>query len=328
MKRFIGILVLMLAMVAPTFAQKTLEIGTSEEGKIKNTSTASYTFTAEAEQIVVFTLNSEDFDPILDIESASGEVLVSDDDGGNGLNSRIVFFAPEAGDYTVVVRAYSGDGEGSYVLSSSDDVAQLAFGESVVVSLLENSIVQSFFIAEVGEVISLSAVAVDETVDTNLTVVGPDGIQIGFSEDANGLNPMIIRTILPLSGMYSVTLAPYSGDDFGKVTLLLEKTELLLLSADPLNLRFVDNIYNEIVGFNTEQGTLYEVSLDFDKEVSGTIEIQGIDSTGYGYFNFTGAEGASFVYRAKETGLMQVRITYNGSDFPVEYTIKAVTVGE
>jgi len=319
--------VLVLAMVAPVFAQETLEIGTTEEGRLRD-NTVTYSFTVSTQRIIVFSLNSEDFDSFLQIESTDGEVLKTDDDGGDGLNARIVFVAPEAGDYRLTVRSYSGDGTGAYVLNSMADVGQLYFGEPMQVDLARGAIVQMFFVAEINDVINLSAVALNENVDTNLTLVAPDGLQVDFSEDARGLNPYISHAVLPQSGLYSVTLAPYAADDFGKLNLLLERTELSMLSADPLKLKFTEGVYEQIIGLNIVDGALYNITLAFESEVSASVALEGSDYEGYGYFSVTAAEGVSYLYRAKETGLVEVTLTNSTYDLPVGFTITAVVVGE
>jgi len=329
MKRLALVLVLVLAMVAPAFAQgEPLEIGMTKEGSLKD-SIGTFTFSASAQQVIVFELVSTDFDPFLEVQAADGDVLISDDDGGSeSLNSRIVFVAPEAGEYSVVVRSYGGDATGAYTLTSTDDIDQLAFGESVEVALAEGGTFQTFFIAEENDVINLTATAADEDVDTNLTLVGPDGVQVEYSEDFNGINPALSRVILPATGMYAVTLAPYSDDDFGDVTLFLEKTELPMLSADGMTIKFSDGgSYREIAGFETTEGTLYEITFTFDKEANGSIEINGSSQYGsYTYFSFSGIESASFSYRAEADGLSRVKITNSGYDLPTEFTVTVAPV--
>jgi len=328
MKRLALILILALAMVVPSFAQEPLEIGATQEGGLKD-EMATYTFSATAQQVMVFGLTSEDFDPFLQVEAASGDVLISDDDGGDGLNSRIVFVAPEAGEYTIVVRSYSGDASGAYVLTSTDDIDQLAFGESVEVVLEEGGTVQTFFIAEEGDIINLTATAAADDVDTNLTLTGPDGAQVDYNEDFNSINPALSRVILPLTGMYAVMLAPYNTDDFGDVTLLLEKTELPMLTADGMVVKFSDDSYSEVLGLEVEEGTLYNITFALDKEGSASIEIDGGSGyTTYTYFSFSTVEGASFLYRAKDSGLLRVKINNSSYDLPVEVTITATPVGE
>lgn len=326
MKRLTVVFALLLVVVGSVFAQEPLEIGATVEGELDE-SMGTYTFSATAQQVLVFTLSSEDFDPFLQIESASGDVLASDDDGGGSLNARIVFVAPEAGEYNLVARSYGGDASGAFVLTSSDDVIQLSFGEAITVDLPEGGSIQTFFIGEEGDVINLSATAEEDGIDTNLTLNGPDGSRVDYSEDYNGLNPVLSRIILPATGMYGVSLAPYGSDDFGSVVLLLEKTELPLLSAEGTTLKFTGDLYRDVVGLDVTEGTLYEIKFAFAEESSGSLEINSTDGFGsYTYFSFSGVEGASFLYRAKATGVVRVKISNSSFSDKSEYIVTAVPV--
>ncbi|MBN1478248.1 hypothetical protein JXA47_15945, partial [Candidatus Sumerlaeota bacterium] len=67
-------------------------------------------------QSVSIRLNSPDFDTFLIVEPPQGEPLVNDDFGGT-LNSGLDFAAPAAGQYRVIVNAYSPGDSGNYSLS-------------------------------------------------------------------------------------------------------------------------------------------------------------------------------------------------------------------
>lgn len=60
-------------------------------------------------------LNSGQFDAYLRLRDAEGRVVASNDDGGNGLNSRINHVASETGRYTIEATSYNGRG-GAFVL--------------------------------------------------------------------------------------------------------------------------------------------------------------------------------------------------------------------
>src|SRR5690606_31374742 len=83
------------------------------------------------------------FDAMLYVGRGSGrafEELASNDDADDGLNSRILFTAPETGDYVIRAAALSSGGEGPYVLSLSDGpepapVRPVAVGDSIAAVL-------------------------------------------------------------------------------------------------------------------------------------------------------------------------------------------------
>jgi hypothetical protein len=59
----------------------------------------------------VIDLKSSEFDPILRLEDAQGRLILEDDDGGGGLNSRISYTATRTGVHRLVVTRYGGVGE-------------------------------------------------------------------------------------------------------------------------------------------------------------------------------------------------------------------------
>ncbi len=82
-----------------------------------------YRITLEAGQAYHFTMTGVAPGPIsdafLEVRDASGNVLQSDDDGGIGTNSSMMFIAPASGDYYVVARGFSNQ-FGRYTLSAEE----------------------------------------------------------------------------------------------------------------------------------------------------------------------------------------------------------------
>lgn len=66
-------------------------------------------------------LTAEDFDPVLRVGRMEGavftELAMNDDGPDTGLNSRLVFTAPQAGEYVIRATALNGAGEGAYTLA-------------------------------------------------------------------------------------------------------------------------------------------------------------------------------------------------------------------
>lgn len=65
---------------------------------------------------VIFETASEDFDTFLYVVGPGLGQPLEDDDGGDGLNSRIALDLPESGTYTVIVSSYGSDVTGTYRL--------------------------------------------------------------------------------------------------------------------------------------------------------------------------------------------------------------------
>lgn len=72
-----------------------------------------------AGQTYVIDLTSSAFDPYLFLEDSTGRLLRSNDDGGVGLNSRIVFTPTRSGTYRIVVSSYQANATGSFKLRIS-----------------------------------------------------------------------------------------------------------------------------------------------------------------------------------------------------------------
>ncbi len=72
-----------------------------------------HTLEIEAGSPLTVDLMSSDFDAFLYVHSPSGQVY-SDDDGGEGLNSRLTIVADEGGRWRFVATSFGGRGEGAY----------------------------------------------------------------------------------------------------------------------------------------------------------------------------------------------------------------------
>jgi hypothetical protein len=87
-------------------------------------------------------MNSDDFDAYLSLHRPVGgitDVLREDDDGGEGLNSRMVFRVPEAGSYLLVAQALLADATGRFEVGldtlAPRPVRTLTIGETVTLTL-------------------------------------------------------------------------------------------------------------------------------------------------------------------------------------------------
>lgn len=68
-------------------------------------------------QTYVIDLMSKEFDTYLRVEDADGKELAQDDDGGEGLNSRLRFVAPYTGTIRIIATTFAGGSTGSFTLS-------------------------------------------------------------------------------------------------------------------------------------------------------------------------------------------------------------------
>jgi hypothetical protein len=92
----------------------------SDDAFVDGGNVDDYTYDAGAGETVTITLHSRDFDAFVTVGQTSydggWQPLGSDDDGGEGTNSRLTVTFPQYDRYTVRVRGFGGRVEGDYTL--------------------------------------------------------------------------------------------------------------------------------------------------------------------------------------------------------------------
>jgi serine/threonine protein kinase len=104
------------ATYTPSSTAQNIDYGEVVQERVSDTDETLFTFYGRANEHVTISLESADFDTFLTL-SQEDTVLTSDDDGGDGLNSRIQSFVlPRNDTYTIRVQSYSGEYSGSFSL--------------------------------------------------------------------------------------------------------------------------------------------------------------------------------------------------------------------
>lgn len=83
----------------------------------------SYTVSGTAGDRIAIAMRSDDFDTLIEIGQMyedEFQQMFTDDDGGDGLNSRLVFTFPESGTFTVRARTFGADATGNYTIEVSE----------------------------------------------------------------------------------------------------------------------------------------------------------------------------------------------------------------
>jgi hypothetical protein len=112
------------AVALPARAQQQIPIGTSVSGMLTvSDPTLSdrshyklFTFMGSAGQTVQIDLMSSDFDSYLYLRDQNGSEIAHDDDGGGGLNARIIRQLPYSGSYQIVVNTLRSGQFGAFTL--------------------------------------------------------------------------------------------------------------------------------------------------------------------------------------------------------------------
>jgi hypothetical protein len=179
-----------------------------------------FTLPVSAGQTVVISAASSAFDTTLSLSGPGGEQLF-DDDGGGGLNSRIIFTPRRSGDAILAVAPYD-PGHGAFTLTS-EPLTPLAFithapgTSSITRSELasdESSAVLGLR-APAGQRLTIDATSDD--FDTMLAAVSPDDGTSQSDDDSAGGTNSRLTMVVPAGGELLLIVSSYDqgkGGDF------------------------------------------------------------------------------------------------------------------
>lgn len=203
---------------------------------------------------------SNEFDTILTVEDSFGAQLGTDDDGGGGTNSYLGFDSPlAAGDYCISVTSYDaaggafdlileewseaaasrGQGSGAPINPCGDPAATTLIGDVLGRGFSAQEFRQTlandhrFYRFETSEPLELRLTVTSGDFDTVLGLYDGEGLEVGNSDDADGLgtNSRIEPGSMLPAGRYCVAVSPFSGEGSGSYQFVLEElTEEALLA--------------------------------------------------------------------------------------------------
>lgn len=237
------------ALAAPAFAQTALQLGTPARGTLTDASPklgegqpfAVYALRVKPGERVRIDLESEAFDPYLAAGSAVGADCsgdcVSNDDGPNGMNSRVTVTAPASGVLQVRASALGADGRGAFTLTATA-VAPLAAPRPLTVGQAASGTLgptSADLDGQRGDLwVVRGAPGAQLIARLNTTVEGLDPLlkrgafeNGGFTEEEQdddggpGLNARI-RFTMPASGQAVFAASALGSEAAGAYTLLVE----------------------------------------------------------------------------------------------------------
>ena len=227
------------------------------EGELTaSTPSIDYLFSGEADDVVVISQTSDDFDSYLYLLDSNGNELTRNDDGGGNSNSLIgPFTLPSTGSFTVRAGSYSGSGTGSFTLTINQiDIAPIEFDEELEVTFTPADDAKYFtFEGTVGDIVTISADS-DGEFDTDLALQDLYNSTVASDEDGgSGSDPEIFQYSLTTTGTYTIVLtAPNPGS--GKVSLTVSRTLPPSLDDGVQTLTFGDSTYTRAITFTAESG--------------------------------------------------------------------------
>jgi hypothetical protein len=231
-------------------------------------------FTAEANTLVTIVLEPADFDVVLNVNAPDGRNLVELDEGFSGDAELVSGLAlPVAGEYTILVHSFAGDG-GSYTLSLESggdetlnfyDAGDLAYGETRQETLQENEAHAWFFNGRAGDEILAEVTPLDNNLDLDVWLLDPNVERLAAVDELLAGQPEYLAHTLPQDGQYLLLVRDFFGEP---------GSYEIELTAAPANAPLV--VGNVSYG-DTVQGALapgQRVVWHFDGRLNDTITIQ------------------------------------------------------
>ncbi|GAB4572290.1 MAG: hypothetical protein Kow0077_11310 [Anaerolineae bacterium] len=193
-----------------------------------------YTFVAEAGQAVTIDMQAPTgggLDSYLELYGPDGALLVSNDDGGSGVDSRIYnYILPQSGEYTIVAAGFNRASTGSYTLrmglgtpvptptptpTPEPGGGPITIGEIRSGAINHGTQVDEWqFEAQAGEIVTIrmETTGVASPLDPFIELVGPNGnVLISDDDSGTGLDARIADYILPASGTYTIRASGRNG---------------------------------------------------------------------------------------------------------------------
>ena len=222
-----------------------------------------WSWTAVSPGTVVIDTNGSDFDTTLAVYSGTAvaalSLLASNDDGGNGVNSRVSLLVQTGQVLQIAVDGY-GSEEGSVVL-------RVSFTPGAVAPPANDNFAAGFLIAP----------GIDQATGSNVNATGEPGEPSHHTSAVQPFNSVWWRWAAPISGTLTVTTAGSintAEDDMDTVLAVYRGTAVNALTYVASNDdEDLDNdIYTSRVSFAVTAGLIYQIAVDgYDDEVGDIV---------------------------------------------------------
>ena len=187
---------------------------------------AVYKIKFETNHIYVIDLESKAFDTFLEVRDASNKLLAENDDGGKGLNSRLVFVPSKSATYQIVASPLRV-GTGPFTLTIREDKAYFAaVGKLTRKDALDRVRTRSHHKVHVvklsvGNRYTIDLISPD--FDTYLRVEDASGTSLAQNDDGGeGLNSRLSFRA-EKNGNYRIIATAFDGNDLGSYSIIIRK---------------------------------------------------------------------------------------------------------
>jgi hypothetical protein len=179
---------------------------------------------AKAGQILIAALESEEFDPYLELVDEQGRVIGFDDDSGLDVNALLAVRLPQEGTYTLRATSFEPAASGSYRLTYT--LTQGNWQQTLSGRLQEGSLqhpedgswMEEYPItARPGQILVASLTSSD--FDAFLQLLDPEGKVMAWDDDQGGGTDALLIAFLPRSGTYTLRANTYKPSQEGAYVL-------------------------------------------------------------------------------------------------------------
>lgn len=182
-----------------------------------------YQYTGRAGETIVIDQESDDFDSYLEVMSSDGQEF-SNDDGGEGFNSRLSYRFDRDETITIVASSLGGDDTGSYTLTVSEGAGTIAAEyrgslDSSDPRAYDGTIYDEYeYTGRAGA--SIAVMASSSDFDTVVYISNPDGSNLGRDDDGGGGTNSNLNVTLPENGTYKIYVVSLF-DEYGSYELTI-----------------------------------------------------------------------------------------------------------
>lgn len=302
---------------------ETLDYGDVVEGEFTADETSrTYYFEAESGDAVAIAMDSGDFDAYLRLDAPGGTMSWTDDDSGGDRNALLgPLSLSEGGLYIITASSWGGSDPGVFTLTiTRAQITPLELDTPAEAELAAGEPLYFSFEGESGQTVSIS-VDSGNTIDTEMTLRGPEGYQVDYNDDSSGVDPALPAVTLSSSGTYTLIVQGRYEDESGPLSVLLSAVSLPSLDDGPQRVRLSDKQSSGQVVFSGTAGETVNLTLALDSgdTLPGYIEINQGD-TSLGYISSSTMTGMTLALTLPADGIVNIKL----DDY--SYRVKIVSI--
>jgi len=317
---------------APATGSFTLSLATATVDPIEYTQTVEgaissitpisvYRFTGTAGDIVSLDLTTDSFSVYARLTGGTTNVQ-----GYGGTEILGPYVLPETGDYVITITSYDTTTDQPYnlTLNRIDPVA-ISYGYRARSSFAEEGQDVLYYSIEgaIGDTITV-IVQSQGTVDTRLSLIGPDGFEVASDDDGGqGFDPEL-RYQVTEDGTYQLVIRSYIPGDDGTFNLIVENASVPdLVTGETQIVRLSDKQYLGTLVFEGTAGETIQLGARLLTTVNSepriTVTQNGVTLADQ---SIGRVSNLMFEFVVPEDGRIEVAVQdYNGNPVVIEFTL-------